>query len=92
VKEWNGSPDPADPDNFWIDDATGERVNATTGERIKPMNMKYVFKIAKTIVVEVEALSLEAAQSKAYEYDEQGADGLWDAAEATLELIATEVS
>jgi hypothetical protein len=32
-REWSGSPDPADPDNFWIDDATGERVNAETGER-----------------------------------------------------------
>jgi len=26
--EWSGSLDPADPDNYWIDDATGERVNA----------------------------------------------------------------
>jgi hypothetical protein len=24
-----------DPDNFWIDDVTGERVNALTGERSK---------------------------------------------------------
>ncbi|MGB3833777.1 MAG: hypothetical protein WA975_18150 [Mesorhizobium sp.] len=31
--EWSGSPCPKDPDNFWIDDATGERVNAVTGER-----------------------------------------------------------
>jgi hypothetical protein len=31
--EWSGSPDPTDPDNFWIDDETGERVNAETGER-----------------------------------------------------------
>lgn len=31
--EWSGHPDPSDPDNFWIDDATGERVNAATGER-----------------------------------------------------------
>ena len=22
---WSGSPDPADPDNYWIDDETGER-------------------------------------------------------------------
>lgn len=33
---WDGSPDPNDPDNYWIDDQTGERVNATTGERTKP--------------------------------------------------------
>ena len=26
--EWSGSPDPADPDNYWIDDETGERVHA----------------------------------------------------------------
>lgn len=32
---WFGSPDPVDPDNFWIDDETGERVNAHTGERTK---------------------------------------------------------
>lgn len=25
VEEWSGSPCPDDPDNFWIDDATGER-------------------------------------------------------------------
>lgn len=31
--DWSGSPDPADPDNFWIDDATGERVDASTGVR-----------------------------------------------------------
>lgn len=31
--EWTGHPDPRDPDNFWIDDKTGERVNAKTGER-----------------------------------------------------------
>lgn len=31
--DWSGSPDPSDPDNFWIDDKTGERVNAQTGER-----------------------------------------------------------
>jgi len=31
--EWSGSPDPEDPDNYWIDDETGERVNAHTGER-----------------------------------------------------------
>jgi hypothetical protein len=35
-KEWSGSPDPSDPDNFWIDDDTGERVNAVTGERTVP--------------------------------------------------------
>ncbi len=32
-EEWSGTPDPKDPDNFWIDDETGERVNAKTGER-----------------------------------------------------------
>ena len=34
-EEWLGSPDPDDPDNFWIDDETGERVNAHTGERTR---------------------------------------------------------
>ena len=34
--EWSGSLDPTDPDNFWIDDTTGERVNAKTGERTPP--------------------------------------------------------
>jgi hypothetical protein len=33
AEEWSGSPDPADPDNFWLDDATGERICALTGER-----------------------------------------------------------
>ena len=30
---WSGSPCPIDPENFWIDDDTGERVNTKTGER-----------------------------------------------------------
>lgn len=30
---WSGPPDPSDPDNFWIDEGTNERVNAATGER-----------------------------------------------------------
>lgn len=34
AREWSGTPDPSDPDNYWIDDTTGERVNAHTGERI----------------------------------------------------------
>lgn len=33
AEAWSGSPDPADPDNYWIDDKTGERVSAKTGER-----------------------------------------------------------
>lgn len=33
VREWAGSPCPIDPDNYWIDDVTGERVDALTGER-----------------------------------------------------------
>lgn len=33
LEEWSGSPDPDDPDNFWIDDKTGERVDGHTGER-----------------------------------------------------------
>jgi hypothetical protein len=34
--EWSGSLCPIDPDNYWIDDKTGERVNAVTGERTAP--------------------------------------------------------
>lgn len=30
---WSGSCDPCDPDNYWIDDNTGECVNAITNER-----------------------------------------------------------
>ena len=33
IAEWSGSLDPSDPDNFWLDDVTGERVDARTGER-----------------------------------------------------------
>lgn len=36
IKDWSGSLCPIDPDNFWIDDKTGERVDARTGERTKP--------------------------------------------------------
>jgi hypothetical protein len=85
VKTWSGSPDPADPDNFWIDDDTGERVNAVTGERTK--RMKYTFEVTKVVVFEVEAVDFEQAKRKAHEYDEQGADGMWDAAEAKLILV-----
>lgn len=31
--DWPASLCPIDPDNYWIDDETGERVNAHTGER-----------------------------------------------------------
>jgi hypothetical protein len=31
--EWSGSCDPCDPANYWIDDETGERVDAVTGDR-----------------------------------------------------------
>lgn len=33
TKEWSGYCDPCDPANFWIDDETGERVDAITGLR-----------------------------------------------------------
>ena len=36
ICEWGGAQDATDPENFWVDDATGERVNARTGERNKP--------------------------------------------------------
>ena len=26
--QWSGHPDPTDPDNYWIDDATGQRRRA----------------------------------------------------------------
>lgn len=29
VSEWSGSPDPIDPDNYWIDDETGERIRVS---------------------------------------------------------------
>jgi hypothetical protein len=42
--EWSGSPDPNDPDNYWIDDKTGERVNAKTGERTKPKKAPHPYR------------------------------------------------
>lgn len=38
---WSGTPDPKDPDYFWIDDYTGERVCAATGERTMPTLKKW---------------------------------------------------
>ena len=35
-REWSGSPAPEAPDTWWVDDATGEYVNAETGERMSP--------------------------------------------------------
>ena len=34
--EWSGYPHPDAPDHFWIDDATGEVVCASTGIRLAP--------------------------------------------------------
>lgn len=33
---WSGYPDPDDPDTYWIDDLTGERVHQIAGERTPP--------------------------------------------------------
>ena len=32
--EWSGSPAPEAPDEWWVDDVTGEYVSAETGERM----------------------------------------------------------
>lgn len=32
--EWSGSPAPEAPDEWWVDDETGEYVSAETGERM----------------------------------------------------------
>lgn len=59
--EWSGSPDPSDPANYWIDDATGERVNAATGERTKTLKLGDTTKtvdIQQTMTVTVEDSSL----------------------------------
>jgi hypothetical protein len=44
LREWSGSPDPRDPDNYWIDEATNERVNASTGVRtaLTPADLKEI--------------------------------------------------
>ena len=34
-RQWSGSPCPIAPDTCWVDDATGEHVNALTGARSK---------------------------------------------------------
>lgn len=47
--EWSGSPCPADPDNFWIDDATGERVDARTGKRSPPIKAAYPFQVEERV-------------------------------------------
>jgi hypothetical protein len=36
ASEWSGYPHPNAPDDFWIDDATGEIVSAHTGVRLPP--------------------------------------------------------
>jgi hypothetical protein len=45
--EWSGSPDPTDPDNFWIDDETGERVSAETGERTAPPSTAWMAGVSR---------------------------------------------
>jgi len=32
--EWDGSPAPEAPDDYWVDDDTGEYIDARTGERM----------------------------------------------------------
>ncbi len=34
ITEWTGSPAPEAPDEWWVDDETGEYVSAETGERM----------------------------------------------------------
>ena len=34
--EWSGSPSPEAPDTWWVDDETGEYVNAETNDRMAP--------------------------------------------------------
>lgn len=53
--EWSGSPDPSDPDNYWIDDATGERVNAVTGERSRAAPPANLVEAARQLVAFAEA-------------------------------------
>lgn len=45
-KEWSGSPCPLDPDNYWADDETGERVSAVTGER-RPYTQQELEKVLR---------------------------------------------
>ena len=47
-KEWSGYPDPRDPDNFWIDNETGERVCAKTGKRTETAKSRRIRESKKT--------------------------------------------
>lgn len=40
--EWSGSPSPEAPDDWWVDDGTGEYVNAETGERFSPKEARNI--------------------------------------------------
>ena len=55
--EWSGTPDPSDPDNFWVDDKTEERVNAETGERTTEA-LERMNGTAKTLIAEMEQPSV----------------------------------
>jgi hypothetical protein len=70
-KEWNGSPDPLDPDNYWIDDETKERVNAHTGERLPPRNDEEFAGFNKFLIDGDVYGSFEVFYRKAADHDNQ---------------------
>jgi hypothetical protein len=51
----------------------------------------YTIKLAKTIVVEVEAESVAEAKHKALEYNTGWYDGAWEKAKTTVEYLAQEI-
>jgi uncharacterized protein YxjI len=42
--QWSGAPWQGDPDNYWVDDETGELVRASDGSRITVGEMAAVAK------------------------------------------------
>jgi hypothetical protein len=59
MTEWKGSPCPYSPDTAWIDESTGERVDATTGERVRPSVMNaapIMFSAIERAVLAIDAL------------------------------------
>jgi len=85
---WTGSPCPRDPDNFWIDDKTGERVNAKTGQRVSITTEEWSSEDNEASTAEGWLLSVAIGSQYILEgaYDIQKADdiGLFNSGDAAI--------
>lgn len=57
TQEWSGTPCPYDPDNYWIDDNTGERVAAAGGRRMSASDVARACNAHDDLVAALESIA-----------------------------------